>query len=117
MAPNTRDHHLVVKVVSERVLIDREAADGNRLFHAHYVVADDTGCAVLDVHQDYDLTPDSLIALHNVSTKLVRDRMRIVVGKWGTIEPTTRTIRGHILTTPNFSDVDYSAVDTSETDN
>lgn len=117
MAPNTRDHHLVVKVVSERVLVDKEAADGNRLFHAHYVVADDTGCAILDVHEDYHLSPNSLIELHNVCTKLVRDRMRIVVGKWGTIESTTRTIRGHILTTPNFSDVDYSAIDTSLIDN
>lgn len=112
--PNTQGHNLVVKVMSKRVLVDKMTAAGTRHFHAHYTVADDTGSMLLDVHEDVQLPINSVVALHNVATKVINYKIRLSLGKWSSVETTTRTIRGQIRTDPNFSEVLYKLSEPSK---
>lgn len=97
-----------MKIISKRVLVDKVTTEGKRLYHAHCTVADDTGSIILDVHDDtLPLDIDCIVALHNVTVKLVRERMRLTLGKWSNVVSTDRTIRGHVITEPNFSTVEY----------
>lgn len=50
MAPNTRNHNLIVKVMSKRTLFDRITDDGRHTAHVIFVVSDNTGCMNLDAH-------------------------------------------------------------------
>lgn len=54
-----------------------------------------------------ELAVDSIVALHNVSVKVIQGRMRLAFGKWSSVNKTTCKIGGDILTDPNFSQVDY----------
>lgn len=53
------------------------------------------------------ISVDSIVALHDVSVKIIQGRMRLALGKWSSVNKTTRKINGEILTDPNFSEVDY----------
>lgn len=110
VAPNINNVNVVVKILSKRVLVDKTTSDGSRQIHIIYTVADDTGSMLVDVHKDIQIPVGSVITLHNAVVKLFQNKMRLSLGKWGSVEPTTRIIRGDVRMDPNHSDVVYKSI-------
>lgn len=139
MVPAAHDRNIVVKVVEKKTIVDKTSSDGHRLLKQRVVVADETGCMLLNVEDSMyhhllryysterrrishfsfsqyvdlceKLRVGEVVALHNAKVKLISNNMQLTFDKWGSIKSTTIAIPGDVQMDPNFSTISYNRVE------
>jgi len=88
LRPDTHGHNVTVKVVSQKIVVEKARLDGTKIRVAECVTGDATGTLILTArNQQIDVcTPGSTIVVRNAKIEMFKGFMRLAVDKWGSIK-------------------------------
>lgn len=112
LAPGTHGHNLYGKVVSVAVALERHRPDGSEVKVHEALVGDSTASILLTVRGDQleVVKPGANIIIRNAKIEMFKNHMRLVVDKWGLIEPNNEPFNEQVNAANNLSDTEYELV-------
>ncbi|XP_078431482.1 uncharacterized protein At4g28440-like [Wolffia australiana] len=118
LRPGTSGHNLVVKVVSSKKLVQKGRSDGPQIRQvriAECLVGDETGMIVFTARNDQVdiMKPDATVILRNVKVDMYKGSMRLVVDRWGRVEP-SEPLDLPVKTDSNLSLLEFEMINVVE---
>jgi len=114
LAPDTSGHNLLLKVLSSKVVLEKNRIDGTKIRVAECVVGDETGIITLTARNDQIdvVQPGNTIVVRNGKVDMFEDKfMRLAVDKWGTIKLSTEPATFEPLASKDLSSTEYELVE------
>ncbi|EFA75139.1 hypothetical protein PPL_11213 [Heterostelium album PN500] len=107
LKPMTSGHNLVLKVLSSKVVIDRNK--DRKEFISEAVVGDETGTIILTVKNEQNdvVQPGNTIILRNGTIRVFNGFMRLYVNVWGNIKPAPEPADFTVNTANDLSAIEY----------
>lgn len=93
------------------VTLEKKRYDGTQIRQAEAIVGDQHGCVKLVARDNQlDLVKEgAVITIRNAHAKVVQDRIRMEVDRWGKIELSNEKVDS-VNTANNASDIEYEIV-------
>ncbi|KYR02371.1 hypothetical protein DLAC_01208 [Tieghemostelium lacteum] len=108
LKPSTSGHNLVLKVMSTKVVLDRNGNDKKEMI-SEAVVGDETGTVILTVKNEQNdvVQPGNTVVIRNGIIKVFNGFMRLYVNIWGNIKMAPQPADFTVNTENDLSAVEY----------
>lgn len=114
LRPGTSGHTLTVKVVSSKLVMQRNRSDGQvrstRI--AECLVGDETGIIIFTARNEQvdKMKEGATVTLRNAKIDMFKGSMRLAVDKWGIIDDTVEPADFTVKEDNNLSLIEYELV-------
>ena len=110
--PGTRvNMHL--RVVSVKIIRERKRYDGGNMNRvAECIVGDQHGCVkMMAFDEQLDIVKEgNVITVRNAHANVVKEHVRLEVDRWAKVEASKENVSTNVLTSKNYSDIEYELV-------
>lgn len=112
LRPGTQGHNLVVKVVSAKEVLKRQRPDGSEVRITECIVGDATGVIIFTARnaQVDIMKVGATVNVRNAKIDMFKGSMRLVVDKWGLVQPAEQEADFVPLEDNDLSAVEYELV-------
>ncbi|CAK0764812.1 hypothetical protein CVIRNUC_003196 [Coccomyxa viridis] len=113
LRPDTSGHNLTVKVLNQKVVLQRPSRPNTKpATIAECLVGDSTGCIILTARNEQveHMEEGQYLTLRNAKIDMYKGSMRLAVNQWGVIEKTADQPDFDVKMDLNLSNVEYELV-------
>ncbi|CAL5219912.1 g1842 [Coccomyxa viridis] len=113
LRPDTSGHNLTVKVLSQRLVLQRPSRPNTKpATIAECLVGDPTGCIILTARNEQVefMEEGHFLTLRNAKIDMYKGSMRLAVNQWGVIERAPEQPDFSVKMDLNLSNVEYELV-------
>ena len=110
--PGTRNN-MHLRVVSVKIIRERRRYDGGNMNRvAECIVGDQFGCVKMMAFDEQlnTVKEGQVITIRNAHANVVKEHVRLEVDRWAKVEASKEAVTATVLTSKNFSDVEYELV-------
>jgi len=113
LEPGGKGVNAYVKVVSVKVVLDRQKIDDTKEVIAEAVVGDSTGSILLTAKDEQlaVVKQNANLVIRNARVVMFKGHMRLKVDQWGLIDPNPEPFNEQVNQANNLSDTEYELVE------